>query len=129
MKMKIISLFLYSIFAVIIIISCASGSVIITGQIRPPIEVALVKLYLEKPEKYEIIGLVTASSDSGWTDQDSINIAVEELKKQAAKIGANGILLDKIDKTTAVYTNIIGNSVYSIPVTEQTISGKAIYVE
>ena len=129
MKMKIVFLFLYSVLSTIIVVSCASGSAIVTGQTRPPIDAQSVKLYLEAPITYEIIGLVTASSDSGWTDQDSVNCAIEDLKKRAAKIGANGILLDKIDKTTSEYISSIGNTFYSIPVTEQTVSGKAIYVE
>ena len=54
----------------------ASGSSIVTGQKRPPVDIQTVKLYLETPKNYEVIGLVTASSDSGWTDQESLNIAI-----------------------------------------------------
>jgi len=107
----------------------ASGSSIVTGQTRPPVDIQTVKLYLEAPQNYEIIGLVTASCDSGWTDQESLNIAIEELKKQAARIGANGVLIEKTDKTTTGYVTTIGSIAYSIPVTEQIVSGKAIYVE
>ena len=79
--------------SVLLLISCASGSAIVTGTKRPPIDMTQVKLYLEPPEKYELIGLVKASSDSGWTEQGSQDYAIQELKTQAAKLGANGILI------------------------------------
>lgn len=70
-----------------------SGSVIVTGTIRPVINPKTVKLYLKEPLRYEVIGIVEASSEQGWTAQASQNYAVEEIKKQAAKLGANGVLL------------------------------------
>ncbi|MEF2524347.1 hypothetical protein V4D10_18420 [Vibrio mimicus] len=76
--------------------ACASGSAIVTGVKKPALDFNQVRLYLEAPEQYETIGIVKASSDAGITQQDSQDYAVEELKKQAAKIGANGVILTKI---------------------------------
>lgn len=104
------------IFIVWLLNACASGSSIVTGTVRAPIDFNRVKLYTEAPEKYESIGIVKASSDAGWTEQGSQDHAIEELKKQAAKLGANGIVLT----TTGVNTL----SQYS----EQTVTGKAIYI-
>lgn len=116
--------------SVLLLISCASGSAIVTGTKRPPIDVAQVKLYLESPEKHEVIGLVKASSDSGWTEQESQDYAIEELKIQAAKLGANGVLIVGTGQhTTSVFTSNGQGGFYSIPAIAQTISGKAIYVE
>ena len=42
---------------------------------------------------YEVVGLVRAESDAGLTAQSSMEYAIEELKKQAASLGANGVLL------------------------------------
>ena len=81
------------IFMIILLSSCASGSYILTGQKRDPINPSLVKLYTAQPKQYEVIGIVNSSSDSGWTQQGDMDLAVSELKKQAAKLGANGILL------------------------------------
>ena len=115
--------------SVIFLVSCASGSVIVTGTKRAPISPKEVKLYLEAPIKYETIGLVNASSDAGWTEQDSINYAIEELKNQAAKIGANGILIQSTGESTSTIIGGQGTGyLYAIPVIAKTVSGKAIYV-
>ena len=45
------------------------------------------------PEGAEQIALVKASSDLGWTQQQVLDDVVAELKKQAAKVGANAIVL------------------------------------
>ena len=73
------------------IAGCAEGTAVITGQQRPAISPTQVQLYVEPPETpYEVIALVNASSGNGWTDQQSIDYAVDELKNQAAAVGANG---------------------------------------
>lgn len=115
--------------AVISLVACASGSSIVTGTKRTPIEASQVKLYLELPVKYEVIGIVNASSDAGWTEQGSVDYAVEELKNQAAKLGANGVLIGTTGESTSVIVGGHGTgSIYAIPVTAKTVTGKAIYV-
>lgn len=67
---------------------CASGSALVTGQARPPIQDHTTVLILtEMPKGAEQIAIVKASSDAGWTQQGSLDYAVEELKEQAAKVG------------------------------------------
>jgi hypothetical protein len=113
----------------LILVGCASGSAIVTGVKRTPLSPDQVKLYLEAPSSYDVIGLVNASSDAGWTEQGSQDYAVQELKKQAAKLGANGVLLEATGERTS--TAVSGNGTgyfYAIPVTAKTVSGKAIYV-
>jgi len=113
----------------LILAGCATGSAIVVGQVREPIDPKSVKLYLEAPENYEVIGLVKASSDAGWTEQDSVNYAVEELKNQAAKLGANGVFLESTGEQTSTIIGGQGTGyLYAIPVSEQTVSGKAIFV-
>ena len=111
------------------ITGCASGSAIVTGDKRPPVEPDQVKLYLDAPENYEVIGIVNASSEAGWTEQGSQDYAVQELKNQAAKLGANGVLLmTSGEKTSTTIGGYGTGTFYAIPVTEKTVSGKAIYV-
>ncbi len=105
--------------------ACASGSAIVTGNTRTPVAPQEVKLYLEPPATFEIIGLVNATSDAGWTDQGSLDYAVKELKKQAAKLGANGVLLVSTGETT---TGVVSGDNYAIPVKGKTVQGKAIFV-
>jgi len=108
---------------------CASGSAIVVGEVRDPIDPKQVKLYLEAPANFEVIGIVKASSDAGWTEQDSIDYAVQELKNQAAKLGANGVLIETTgEHTSTVVGGYSTGYLYAIPVTEQNVSGKAIFV-
>lgn len=112
--------------AVLAIAACASGSAIVTGETRTPVAPKQVKIYLEPPTSFEVIGLVEASSDAGWTDQGSMNYAIEELKKQAGKLGANGVLIMSSGETT---TGVISGKNYAIPVTGKTVQGKAVFVK
>ena len=113
-----------------IIVACASGSAIVTGIKRNPITPDQVKIYLESPSDYEIIGIVNASSDAGWTEQGSMDYALEELKKQAAKLGANGVILEHSgEKNTSTVGGFSNNVFYAIPATAKTLAGKAIFVK
>jgi len=114
---------------IITLTACASGSVIVTGTKRTPIDHNQVKLYLEPPANYEVIGIVNASSDAGWTEQDSQDYAVKELKSQAANLGANGVLLTATGERTSTAVGGYGTDYfYAIPVTAKTVTGKAIFV-
>lgn len=117
---SLLSLFSFLIF------SCASGTVLVTGTQRPATNADEVVVYTEAPEKYEVIGIVTASSDAGWTAQGSLDYAIAELKKQAAKIGANGVIVESVGTSNS--GGVISYGVY-IPVTAKNVSGKAIFVE
>jgi hypothetical protein len=89
MKKNLIS----GLFAMVLICSgCTTGSHIVTGNSRPAFTPDAVKLYAAPPEKYEIIGLVNAglNNQAGQGDTDN---TLKELKKQAAQIGANGVVL------------------------------------
>jgi hypothetical protein len=109
---------------------CASGSVIVTGSKRKPVPAEDVALLLEPPAEFETIGLVSASSDSGFTEQGSVDYAVKKLKKLAAKLGANGVLLASMDErtTTAVGGNGSGYF-YAVTGKSKIVQGKAIYVK
>ena len=129
-----ISLFVLTIFA-FNLSGCATGTTLVTGVKREAISFQQVKIYHTPPVSYEIIAVVKASSEMGWTDQESLDMAVEEIKKQAAKVGANGIVLEKMGKeSSGSYGNFFSNGYgggffvggvdYS-----QVVSGTAIYVK
>ena len=116
-------------FIPIILGGCATGSAIVTGTVRPAIPVSEVKLYIEAPEEYEVIGIVEASSAVEFTSQGAQDRAIEELKKQASKLGANGvILMNSGDRQgdTVGYTS--GGVYYSGTETVKTAQAKAIYI-
>jgi len=111
----------------LVIGACASGSAMVTGAERTPISADQVQLYVEPPVDFEVIGIVNASSDAGWTDQGSMDHAVRELMKQAAKLGANGVLIVSAGKKTTGVV-ISPRTVYAIPVNAMTIQALAIFV-
>ena len=54
-----------------------------------------VTLLLDRPEKpYEVIGLVSAPQIFLWDDEDSMK---ESLQKQAWKMKADAVILDRVD--------------------------------
>ena len=114
------------VFIVLIVTSCATGTALVTGIQRPATNPETVIILTEIPnEKYEVIGIVTASSDAGWTEQGDLNYAVAELKRQAAKIGANAVILDNV--STSNSGGVLSYGIY-IPISQKNVSGKAIYI-
>lgn len=95
----------------VLLLGCASGSAVVTGTKRPPIAVSDVQLFVKPPAQYEVIGVVRASSESGLTQQGSTDYAVEELKKQAAALGANGLLFTSIGGRNDT-ANIVGEAIF-----------------
>lgn len=106
--------------------SCSSGSYILTGTQKEAKSPENVVLYTSAPSEYEVIGIVKATGTAGWTEQDEMDYAVARLKKLAAKLGANGVLLASGDVETTTTIHRVGDSVQSSD--SQTIVGQAIFV-
>src|SRR5882672_4924127 len=79
----------------VILAGCATSHVMV-GNARPAISPSQVKIYLHPPEKYEEIAILDTSSQGSFsfTQQGKMDVVVERLKAEAAKLGANGILLE-----------------------------------
>jgi uncharacterized protein YbjQ (UPF0145 family) len=99
-KMKILYVAVVGAF----LVGCTtSGSALMTGTARPPFQdFTSVAILTEMPDGAEQIAIVKASSADGWNQQQSLDYAVEELKKQAAKVGANAVVIIDRDTTTGV---------------------------
>jgi hypothetical protein len=106
----------------LVIVACTTGTAIVTGTVRAPLPPEQVTIYLEPPADFEVIGLVDATSEAGWSEQESLNYAIEELKKQAARLGANGVLLVSSGEKITGFLK-------SGPVMAKTVQGKAIFVD
>ena len=83
--------------------SCYPVSHIIIGETQSPIDYTNVKVYNDYPENFEKIAIIEASSDLAFKDfsiefthQQKTNKALERLKKEAASLGANGIVIQNI---------------------------------
>jgi hypothetical protein len=83
--------------AVFSLAGCATTSHVITGKPRTPIDPSQVTLYSAPPPKYEEIAVIDASSRSSFSfgDQKKMDAVIERLKKEAASLGANGVLLQR----------------------------------
>ena len=68
---------------------------IVVGTPRSPLAPEQVKLYTKPPARYEEIAIVSADAAHDFmAKQELMNIAIAKIKGEAAKVGANGILLD-----------------------------------
>ena len=118
-------------FIAAVLTGCASGSALVTGQTRSAIEdYTAVRILTEMPEGAEEIAIVKSSSDSGLTQQGSLDYAVNELKKQAAKVGANAVVLtgrDTSSQTVGVPVYGGGTIVSSSEV--ENVQGIAVWVD
>lgn len=73
------------------------GSSVVVGQKHVPVDPTSVKLYLQPPKKYEQIALLSADARNAFASQQNLtDNTIERLKKEAAKLGANGILLSEV---------------------------------
>lgn len=89
----------------LMLVGCATGSALVTGTTRQPTNPDAVKILTEAPQQYESIGIVTAEGYATLSRQQTQDNALAELKQQAAKIGANAIILrDVSDKNVSNFS-------------------------
>lgn len=89
-------------------ISGCSTSHIIVGKLHPRIDPSQVVVYMDPPQRYEKVAII--SSDSNFSlrfgAQGKINAALNRAKVDAAKLGANGLLLQSTGSEGGV---VVGN--------------------
>jgi hypothetical protein len=104
------------------------------GQARPPISPDSVTIYFHPPQtKYDEIALIDTSSKGGFgiTAQGKTDVVIRRLKEEAAKLGANGVLLQGIGSESGGsvssgfgQASVSGNHAYASGVG---ISGNVMY--
>ena len=89
-------------------------------------EVYKVKIYIEPPENYELLGIVEAWRSQGWGSRQNMQDKIlEVLREKSAKIGGNGVLITDSSIQTSWRNNfIIFLSAKDVRITK----GYAIYV-
>src|ERR1700688_630363 len=96
--------------------ACAPSSHILVGAARPPISPSDVKLYLQPPPSFQEVAILNASANSmfGTGGQGSVDKVIQRLKEEAAKLGANGIILEGMsDRETGSLGGGSGSTSYS----------------
>ena len=125
------------IFAAALLAGCASGTALVTGTQRDAIPPEQVRIYNEPPASFEVIATVQANSDAGLTMQQKQDSALMELKAQAAKVGANGLLIGHVGEESqthvgGTYVPLATGGGYVMPYSTTSrkayLSGTAIYV-
>ncbi|KQY54792.1 hypothetical protein [Lysobacter sp. Root494] len=123
---------------VLLLAGCASTHHVMLGQTRPAIDPAQVKVYQVPPKRYEEVARLDAKSAVGFGTQGQINAAIDRLAREAAKLGANGVILLGVDQTGSPVSLGVGGGTYGrhsgasvglgIPTAQQRAEGIAIYV-
>ncbi|MBB6368826.1 hypothetical protein FHR56_004007 [Xanthomonas sacchari] len=117
---------------------CASSSKVMVGAARPPIDPALVQIYSAPPPGAIDIAQLEASSAAGFGTQGQTDAAVDRLKRDAAKLGANGVVLMGVGSQRSGGGLSVGAGSYGghvggglgigIPTTQKRAAGMAIWV-
>lgn len=100
----------------VLLVGCATSSHVLIGTARAPISPDRVKVYLQPPAKYEQIATIDASSRGSLTitSQQNMDKAIARLKQEAARLGANGILLQGVeDQQSGAIGTGVGNSTFN----------------
>jgi hypothetical protein len=95
----------------VLCVACASTAIsgcitshVMVGQARPPTTADRVQILLRAPAaKYEEIAIIETSSRDSFavTSRAKRDKVIARLKKEAAKLGANGLLLQDFDYRSA----------------------------
>ncbi|HJR72573.1 MAG TPA: hypothetical protein VJ806_02900 [Luteimonas sp.] len=89
----------FALLALILGATACASSHLITGRTRPPIDPSQVRVYFSAPSTgyEEIARLQTGSGAFTYGEQNKMNSVIAKLRKEAAKLGANGVLFTGTD--------------------------------
>ncbi len=117
---------------------CAGTSKVMLGQARAPIDPAQVRIYSTPPVGAVEIAQLESTSAVGFGTQGQTDAAVARLKKEAAALGANGVVLMGVGSSGSPVGMSVGAGSYGghtaggvgigIPTTQKRAAGVAIYV-
>jgi hypothetical protein len=84
--------------------ACANSTQVLTGTPRSAIPVGEVRVYTQAPPRFEEIADFAASrnSVSAASGERAIARMIESMRIQAAKLGANGLLLEDFSDSTSL---------------------------
>jgi hypothetical protein len=128
----------FTVLAMLFASGCASVSSTMIGAPRPPIAVEQVRVFQVPPKRYEEIARLDASSAIGFGTQGQANAAINRLRREAAKYGADGVLLLGVDTFAPPVSMGVGAVSYGyhggasvgigIPTAQKHAAGVAIHV-
>jgi hypothetical protein len=126
---------------------CGSTHTIMVGQARPAIMPDAVRVYYQAPRHFERIAIINSSSAPTWafTTRGQLDDAILKLKEEAARLGANGILIEAVGTSSSGNLGIgvgsaevgggyhhgyavSGSGAFGGPILHKTAQASAIYV-
>lgn len=122
----------------LLLAGCASTHRVILAPPRPAIAVEQVKVYHVAPKRFEEIARLESSSAIGFGTPGQTDAAIARLRREAAKLGANGVLLMGVGSVAPPVSVGVGTGVhrshvgiyggFGIPTTQRQAVGVAIHV-
>jgi uncharacterized protein YbjQ (UPF0145 family) len=105
--------------------ACATDSVVVTGSPRAAISPTDVRIYSHPPAVFEEIAILNTSKNSAFTTggQKTVDKVIEGLKEQAAKVGANGVILEGFSDSQ---TGSVGSGASSSSVSSNSAVGVGV---
>ena len=120
------------------LVGCASTSKVMLGQAYAPTDPAQVRIYTTPPAGSIEIAQLESSSAVGFGTQGQTDAAIARLKREAAALGANGVVLMGVGSTPSnggmsvgagsYGGNVAGGIGIGIPTTQKKAAGIAILV-
>ncbi|HEY4555913.1 MAG TPA: hypothetical protein VIG68_05700 [Lysobacter sp.] len=117
---------------------CASTQKVMLGAARPALSPSQVQVYQAPPRRYEEIARIESSSAAGFGTQGQTNAAIDRLVREAAALGANGVLLLGVDTVGSPVSFGVGGGSYGrrsgvsvgagVPTAQRRAAGIAIHV-
>ncbi|TDB27461.1 hypothetical protein ATCM_07180 [Stenotrophomonas sp. ATCM1_4] len=117
---------------------CASTSKVMLGQARTPVDPATVQIYSTPPAGAVEIAQLESSSAVGFGTQGQTDAAIARLKREAAALGANGVILMGVGAGGSPVGMSVGAGSYGrhsagglsvgIPTQQKRAAGVAIWV-
>ncbi|HET8818364.1 MAG TPA: hypothetical protein VFM73_02350 [Xanthomonadaceae bacterium] len=126
------------VFMLLAVAGCASTSKVMLGPARPPIPAEAVRVYVDPPARFQEIARLEADSAIGFGTPGQTDSAIATLRREAAALGANGLLLLGVDTVrppvgVSVGTGIVRRHVgvfgsVGVPTSQRRAVGVAIWV-
>jgi len=83
----------------LLLAGCASIHTTMLAPAQAPVALEQVRVYQVPPKRYQEIARLDASSAIGFGTQGQTNAAINRLRRAAATLGADGVILLGVDTT------------------------------
>jgi uncharacterized protein YbjQ (UPF0145 family) len=112
---KFLNLSIPGLALLILAAGCTTGTHKTTGSLGPVVAPTLVTVYYSRPANAQTIGQVSSQSFGGMTYRDASADAMNEIKVQAGKLGANGVLIQDFNTAPLCGAQIHGTAIKVSP--------------